>query len=114
MLLFAYIFTACFVISLLFYFLRNKITFFHKDFITTEAMVLIVELTGVCMKEQMQAIIQLQVQPDHGKSFVCEIRDMLNVSDYIHIQPGKKVQVIYSSRNIKDLKIIKTAWRKIN
>ncbi len=112
MLLFTYIFTACFIISLILLLIRKKFTFFHKDFITTDAKVLSVELTGVCIKEEMQAIIQLQVQPDLGKSFVCEIRDMLNVSDYIHIQPGKMILVIYAPQNIKELKIIKTAWRK--
>ena len=112
MLQFTYIFTACFIISLIFLLIRKKFTIFHKDFITTEAKILTVELTGVCIKEEMQAIIQLQVLPDLGKSFVCEIQDMLNVSDYIHIQPGKKIQVIYAPRKIKELKIIKTAWRK--
>ncbi len=76
-------------------------------------MVLTVELTGVCIKEEMQAIIQLQVQPDRGKSFVCEITDMLKVSDFILIQPGKKLQVMYSTLNIKELKIIKEARKKI-
>jgi hypothetical protein len=86
---------------------KNKPVLFAKNTIVADAIILNIQLTGVCIKNEIQAVIQLQVQPEMGKSFVTDIKEMMSAIDYTKLQPGNKVVVSYNSHNHKDVSILK-------
>lgn len=102
------IFFVLLVLVLLFLLLsKNKPTLFAKNIIVADAIVLNIQLTGVCVKNEIQAIIQLQVQPERGKSFVTDIKEMMSAVDYTKLQPGNKILVSYNFYNPKEMSILK-------
>lgn len=97
------------VILLLVFFLktRKKTSFFKRNTVVADAIVLNIQLTGLCIKSEIQAVLLLQVHPERGKSFVTDIKEMLNTADYTSIHPGTKLLVSFNPRNNKELSIIK-------
>ena len=101
-----------FFLALLFialFFLLNKSKFFilRRESIEADAIILNIQLTGICTKSGMQAIIQLQVQPERGKSFVIDARLMLSLVAYTKVHQGNKVRVKYNQANTRGLVILK-------
>lgn len=92
--------------------LLNKMrpAIFAKNALEADAVILNNHLTGICIKNELQAIIQLQVHPERGKSFVSDIKEMVSPTDYPLLQPGAKIRVRYNPRNRKELLIIKESF----
>lgn len=88
---------------------KNKPALFAADLIVADAIILNVQLTGVCVKNELQAIVQLQVQPEWGKSFVTEVKEMITAAEYVKLQQGNKILVSYNSNNQKEMAIVKTS-----
>ena len=72
-----------------------------------EAVILNVSLTGVSAPPKVQADIQLQVQPERGKSFVADTRQMVREDDYLTLRPGKKITVNYRGTKKKQVLILR-------
>lgn len=105
---FIVIIVAVVILALVFLFAgKGKYFLFNQNSIVADAIVLNIQLTGVCIKDDIQAIIQLQVQPERGKSFVADIKEMLSASEYTKLHPGTRVIVNYNSRNYKEMVILK-------
>ncbi|MBC7535548.1 MAG: hypothetical protein H7258_07650 [Ferruginibacter sp.] len=96
------------VISVIFFLRRKKRFFiFRQKHIEADAIVLNIELTGVRTRAGLQAIIQLQVQPGRGKSFVIDAREMLSLAAYTKVHPGNIIRVKYNVANSRELTILK-------
>ncbi len=72
-----------------------------------DAIILNVQLTGQYVKSAPQVIIQLQVEPDREKSFITDIREILNFHDFSLVQAGSRLRVKYNPYNHKEVSIIK-------
>ncbi len=86
---------------------KGRKGFFAKPFIEADAILLSIQLSGISIKEEIQAVIQLQVQPERGKSFVVETKKMLPIADYKKLHAGAKLRVQYYAKNRKALTILK-------
>ena len=86
---------------------KSRKGFFAKTFIEADAIVLSIHPGSISLKEEIQAVIQLQVQPERGKSFVGETKKMLSMTDYMKLQAGTRIRVRYYLNNHKELSIIK-------
>ncbi|MEO8769797.1 MAG: hypothetical protein ABI402_06925 [Ferruginibacter sp.] len=93
--------------GLIFLLNKKKKAFFHEASIDADAIILSIHLTGICIKDEIQAVIQLQVLPEMGKSFVSEIKEMLSAIEYTQTQPGIKIRVKYDPRNFKEMVILR-------
>lgn len=102
------------VVIVFIFFLVNKIrsTVLEENGIDADAVILNMQLTGICVKNQIQALIQLQVTPERGKSFVSDTKEMLSVTDYTQVQPGTKIRVKYNPRNLKEILVLKESFSK--
>ncbi|MBS1742701.1 MAG: hypothetical protein JST81_06645 [Bacteroidetes bacterium] len=103
------------VIAVLAYLLINRKKPFAIAGTSTvaDAIVLNIQLTGVCIRNEIQAIIQLQVLPEKGKSFVTDVKELLSATEYSSLQPGKKILVNFNQRKQKELCIIKESISQI-
>ncbi|MEO6669070.1 MAG: hypothetical protein ABIN36_06320 [Ferruginibacter sp.] len=99
--------TAGIIAVLVFFFNSNKSRNFYGGGTDADAIILSLNLTGVCIKNEIQAIIQLQVLPEMGKSFVTEAKEMLSAVEYTQLQPGTKIRVKFNSRNFKEIMILR-------
>ncbi len=91
---------------------KNKPGVFAKNRIEADAIILNIHLTGLCVKEEIQAIIQVQVHPERGKSFVGETRQMLTIAEYMQVQPGTRAKVKYAAPNRKEIVLLKDSFYK--
>ena len=110
---FLFFMAAVIIAGLIFLLTKKKNILFYESSIDADAIVLNIQLTGVCVKNEIQAIIQLQVQPERDKSFIAEIKQMLTAMDYTRLPPGTKIVVKYNARNHKDLFIPKEGLSNI-
>lgn len=103
------------VIIALFVFLFKKKTSrgFYGNSIDADAIILSIHLTGICIKNEIQAIIQLQVLPEMGKSFVSETKEMLSATEYTQLQPGTKIRVKYNPGNLKEIMILRESMSRV-
>ncbi len=104
---FLFFIAAAVIVGLIFLLNKKRASFFNESSIDADAIILSVQLTGLCVKNEIQAIIQLQVLPERGKSFVSEIREMLSATDFTRLQPGTRIVVKYNPYNHKDVTIPK-------
>ncbi|MEO7532187.1 MAG: hypothetical protein ABIS69_12270 [Sediminibacterium sp.] len=95
------------MVLLLLLLIKKKLLFFHQNSIDADAIILSIQLTGVSLKNEVQAIIQLQVQPERGKSFVSDIKEMLTTGEYTLVHPGNKIRVRYNPGNYREIIILK-------
>ena len=93
--------------GLIFLLNKKKKVFFHEASIDADAIILSIHLTGICIKNEIQAVIQLQVLPERGKSFVSETKEMLSAIEYTQTQPGTKIRVQYNPRNFKEMMVLR-------
>ncbi|MFT3909862.1 MAG: hypothetical protein QM737_10585 [Ferruginibacter sp.] len=98
--------------SLFFLLLKKRTTLFADNSIDADAVILNLQLTGLCIKNDIQVIIQLQVLPERGKSFVVEVKEMLSAAEYTQMHHGDKILVKYDPRNHKDVSIIKESFSR--
>ena len=102
---FLFFIVAAAIVGLIFLISKKRGDFFNEGGIDADAIILTVQLTGLCIKNEIQAIIQLQVLPELGKSFVSETRKMLSAADFTRLQPGTRIVVKYNPHNHKDVLI---------
>jgi hypothetical protein len=95
------------IAGLVFFFNRKQRRGFYGGGIDADAIILSIHLTGVCIKAEIQSVIQLQVLPEMGKSFVSETKEMLSAIEYTQVQPGTKIRVKYNPRNYKEIMILR-------
>lgn len=96
------------VVAAIFYFYKIlRINYLDKHGNKAEALILDVQLTGVQINSELQAVIQLQVKPEKEKNFVIEVKEILNVFDFKQMQPGVKLMVKYNPYNHKIIKILR-------
>ncbi|MEO7523047.1 MAG: hypothetical protein ABIT58_03075 [Ferruginibacter sp.] len=91
---------------------KKRTTLFSVNSIDTDAVILNIQLTGVCIKSEMQAIVQLQVLPERGKSFVIEVKELFTAAEYTQVSPGSKILVKHELRNHKEVLIIKESFSR--
>lgn len=78
-----------------------------ENAIDADAILLNKYFTGLRNSDQQwQTILQLQISPEPGKSFVKETTQMISKNDNNLLQPGVKVIVKYHHKKISNIRIL--------
>ncbi|MCP9750114.1 hypothetical protein [Ferruginibacter sp. HRS2-29] len=81
--------------------------YFLNEKLYAGAVLLTVEPTGISINKQQQLILQLQVEPDHGKNFVTEIKALFDEAEIAALQPGARMWVSYNAHYHKKISLRK-------
>jgi hypothetical protein len=71
-----------------------------------EAIVLSIGKTGLYINDQPQLKLQMQVQPEKGRSFVTEINEIFPAATVEKLRTGTKIKVRYSTGRSKHIIVL--------
>lgn len=73
------------------------------------ATILTVSQTGLYVNRMPQVKLEVQVQPAGGRSFIAEVRHVLDFVQIPHFQSGRSVRVKYNPANPKQVTLVQLA-----
>jgi hypothetical protein len=83
---------------------RVKKTNRLKYKIEAEAIILSIQPTGIVYNNDMlQVKLQMQVQPDQGRNFIVENRQVISPADMATVRQGSRIIVEYNPVNHKEI-----------
>lgn len=68
-----------------------------------EAIILQVHKTGLSINGKLQVRVEVQVQPEKGRSFVTEVIDMMPFIQADNLETGKRIRVRYQTGHYKQV-----------
>ncbi|MES2777644.1 MAG: hypothetical protein V4722_25930 [Bacteroidota bacterium] len=78
----------------------------RKTGIEADAIILNMRQTGLYVNQQPQVSMQVQVQPDRGRNFVTEARQVFSPAELGFIHTGSKIRVRYNPENTKEIMLV--------
>lgn len=78
-----------------------------QEGVEAEAVLLNMEQTGLYVNNQPQIKLQVQVQPNSGRNFVSEVREVLTLIDLSQLRIGSTLKVKYNPANTKEVMVLR-------
>lgn len=78
-----------------------------REGVEAEAVLLNMEQTGLYVNNQPQIKLQVQVQPQSGRNFVSEVREVLTLIDLSQLRIGTTLKVKYNPANTKEVMVLR-------
>lgn len=78
-----------------------------KNGVEAPAILLDIQRTGLYVNNLPQVMLQMQVQPNMGRNFVTEAKEVLTPVHFSEIHIGSTLKVKYNPANTKEVMLVK-------